>query len=181
LVFVGGEKTKVAKIQKQLPDAEYATWRAVRGAIRRALANPPENTRKPASALAGYSGTPLPRKLGIKPDAVVALVGAPDDFASTLGELPPGAELRKGLRGKCDLILWFPRNRRDLETRVARMAEAVGRDGMWIAWPKRASGVPTDVTEALVRGTGLDHGLVDYKIAAIDSTWSGLKFAVRKE
>ena len=179
LVFAGGEKDKVAKIQKQVPDAQFATWRGVRGAIQRALASPPTNPKKPSSILAGYSGTPLPKKLGIKPGSIVALVGAPDGLAATIGELPEGATLRNGLRGKRDLILWFPKNKRDLETRTAKMAKEVGRDGMWIAWPKKASGVKTDLTENLVRSTGLNHGLVDYKIAAIDATWSGLKFVYR--
>ncbi len=180
LVFVEGEERKVDKIKRQLPDAEYTTWRRYRSALRRAIANPPRNPTKPSSVLAGYAGTPLPRKLGIKPGCSVTLVDAPSDMEEKLGELPSGAKLRRQLRGRVDLIIWFVRSTGDLERRVGRMAAKVGDGGMWIAWPKKASGVATDVTQSSVRMLGLASGLVDYKICAIDDTWSGLKFAPRK-
>ncbi|MCB9896470.1 MAG: DUF3052 domain-containing protein [Planctomycetes bacterium] len=130
--------------------------------------------------LAGYSGTPLPKKLGIKPGARVGLLGAPDDFERTLGSLPPDVSLVRRPRGACDLLLWFVTRHADLARGVTSLAQRTGRDGVWICWPKKASGVATDVTQDAVRALGLAHGLVDYKIAAIDATWSGLKFAVRK-
>lgn len=129
--------------------------------------------------MAGYSGTPLPQKLGIKPDMTVTLVGAPRDFADTLGTLPPGAMLRHDLRAASRLMIWFVRSARELQREIRRMAARV-TGGIWIAWPKQASGVATDVTQHMVRAAGLAHGLVDFKIAAIDKTWSGLKFARRK-
>ena len=129
---------------------------------------------------AGYSGTPLPRKLGIKPGAVVVLVGAPRDFEHTLGDLPEGTKLRRGARSKCDLAIWFPKGRRDLEAKVKQMGTYAGGDGIWIAWPKQASGMKTDLTQTLVRNAGLAVGLVDFKICAIDETYSGLKFTWRK-
>lgn len=180
LVFVGGEERKVDKIKQQLPDAEYTTWRRCRGALRRAIADPPANPTKPPSLLAGYAGTPLPKKLGIKPGCTVTLVGAPSDFEEKLGELPSGAKLKRQLRGRTDLVIWFVRSSGDLERRIGRMAARVGDGGMWIAWPKKASGVVTDVMQGSVRRLGLASGLVDYKICAIDDTWSGLKFARRK-
>lgn len=131
------------------------------------------------SAMAGYSGTPLPKKLGIKPDMTVALVAAPPDFADTLGALPPGARLRRDLRTASPLIIWFVRSARVLQREIHRMAARL-TGGLWIAWPKQSSGVATDVTQNMVRAAGLGHGLVDFKIAAIDETWSGLKFARRK-
>ena len=131
--------------------------------------------------LAGYSGTPLPKKLGIKENATVALVNAPRGFGKTLGDLPDGAVLREGARGKPDLVIWFVAQRKDLDRRLGTMSTLFGRDGLWIAWPKKASGVATDVTENDVRREGLAAGLVDYKICAIDATWSGLKFARRKK
>ena len=130
--------------------------------------------------MAGYSGTPLPKKLGIKADHVVALVNAPDGFMRTLGELPPNVQTRNGARGKRDLTIWFVQSLKELEQRVDRYADAVGSGGLWIAWPKQSSGKKTDVTQAMVRKIGLAAGLVDYKICAIDETWSGLKFATRK-
>ena len=129
--------------------------------------------------MAGYSGTPLVKKLGIKENAVVALVGAPRDFEKTLGRLPGGVTLRRRAGSRADLTLWFAKSARDLEGRIARMAASIGRDGLWIAWPKKASGVVTDLSEGLVRRSGLATGLVDYKICAIDATWSGLRFARR--
>lgn len=180
ILFVEGDPAKVARIRDLLPDAVYTTWGRAAGALRRALARPPRDPVVPASNLAGYSGTPLPRKLGIKPGRVVALVGAPPDFEATLGDLPPETVLRRGARGRCDLVLWFPASRKELESRVRRMADLAGGDGLWIAWPKKASGVKTDLDQTTVRRCGLAAGLVDYKIAALDAVFSGLKFARRR-
>ncbi len=180
LVFVDGEDAKVAKVKQQLPEAHFASWRGVRGAIRRALAAPPTAVAKPASVLAGYSGTPLPKKLGIKAGMVVGLLGAPDDVETTLGELPAAVTLRRGARGNCDLILWFTTSASDLKRRVKALGQRSGAGGLWILWPKQASGMTTDLTQSDVRAQGLGNGLVDYKIAAFDATWSGLKFARRK-
>ncbi len=180
LVFVGGARAKVASVGQHLPDAAYGDWRGIRSTLRRAIAHPPTDPVTPASALAAYSGTPLPKKLGIKPDSVVALVGAPEGFEELLGELPEGVTLRPRAQGRCDLIVWFAASRRELERRVARLGSVAGAGGLWIAWPKKASGVVTDLSERVVREAGLAAGLVDYKIAAIDETWSGLRFARRK-
>ena len=180
LVFVGGSRAKVAGVKQHLPDAAYGDWRGIRSTLRRAIAHPPTDPVKPASALAAYSGTPLPKKLGIKPGSVVALVGAPEGFEELLGELPEGVTLRPRAQGRCDLIVWFAAARRELERRVARLGAVAGAGGLWIAWPKKTSGVVTDLSERVVREAGLAAGLVDYKIAAIDETWSGLRFARRK-
>ena len=180
IVFVGGAPDKVARAKERLPDAVYADWPGIHEALAQAMAHPPSHPVVPDSNLAGYSGTPLPRKLGIKPGYAVALVGAPDDFERTLGELPSDVTLRRRAQGRCDLIVWFVGARRDLERRVARYGAKAGAGGLWICWPKKASGVVSDLSERLVRETGLAHGLVDYKIAAIDSTWSGLRFTRRK-
>ena len=180
LVFIEGDPEKVARIKQLLPDAVYTTWGRIRGSLKRAIARPPADPVVPESAMAGYSGTPLPKKLGIKPSSVVALVGAPQGFEDTLGELPDGVSLRRGARGRRDLTIWFTRSLKDLERRVERLAALVGDGGLWIAWPKKASGLATDLTQAHVRKAGLARGLVDYKICAIDETWSGLKFSRRK-
>lgn len=179
IVFVEGDAKKVAGIKKHLPDAEYTTWRRIRSSLKHAIANPPAEPAVPASNLAGYSGTPLVKKLGIKAGFKVSLVGSPADFEKTLGTLPDGVTLRRRL-STADLIIWFAKSKADLGRRIATMATKVGQGGMWIAWPKQASGVSTDLTPNDVRRAGLANGLVDYKICAIDATWSGLKFARRK-
>jgi hypothetical protein len=132
------------------------------------------------SAPAGYSGTPLPRKLGIRPEARVALVGAPDGFDMTLGELPPGAVVRDRLRGPFDVIVAFFDSVAALERRLPALKRALDPGGgLWIAWPKRASGIDTDLGDGVVRELGLAAGLVDNKVCAIDDVWSGLRFVYR--
>ena len=132
-------------------------------------------------APAGYSGTPLPRKLGIKAQARLALIGAPDGFDATLGELPAGVAVRRRLGGDpFDVIVGFFSRRSVLERRLAGLSAALDpAGGLWIAWPKRASGVETDVTEDVVRTLGLAAGLVDNKVCAIDQVWSGLRLVYR--
>ena len=129
---------------------------------------------------AGYSGTPLPKKLEIKDGTRVATVGAPADFAATLGALPPGAKVRRGLAGPRDVTIWFVTSRRQLEGDFARVRPDKGTGSLWVAWPKKASGVKTDVTEDVLRDVILPHGMVDRKVCAIDGTWSGLLFSWRK-
>ncbi len=180
LVFVEGDERKVAGIKEHLPDAVYTTWSRIRGSLKQAIAHPPVDPAVPRSLLVGYSRSPLPKKLGIKTKSVVALIGAPSDFEVTLGALPEGVTLRRQARGRCDLAIWFTTSRPDLERRIDRMGALVGRGGLWVAWPKRSSGIPTDLSQAVVRQIGLAAGLVDYKICAIDATWTGLRFSVRQ-
>lgn len=131
---------------------------------------------------AGYSGTPLPKKLGIKEDARVALVGAPPEAAGLITPLPAGAELRTQLRSEADVIVFFTRRRRELEQRFDALVAKLERDGsLWVAWPKRASGVETDMTENVVRDVALRRGLVDTKVCAISDVWSGLRLVRRRE
>ena len=132
------------------------------------------------SGAAGYSGTPLPRKLGIKEDSRVAVLSAPDDFDATLGSLPDGVVVRRRLRGPLDVVVFFTTSRAQLERRIEALRAALDPAGrLWVAWPKRASGVATDVTEDVVREVGLAHRLVDNKVAAVDATWSGLQLVIR--
>ena len=180
LVFLGGEPEKVERVRRALPDASYAQWSGFRSALKSAMARPVATPLVPSSVMAGYSGTPLPKKLGIKPGTTVALLGAPDDFERTLGDVPDGVEFRSQLRDACDLALWFVRSSRDLDAGIGRISAAVPDGGIWIIWPKKTSGIQTDVSEPVVRQSGLAHGLVDFKICAVDATWSGLKFARRK-
>ncbi len=181
MVFVGGEPEKVERTRQVIPDAVYTSWDEIEGELEAAIAAPPADPAVPDSAFAGYSGTPLVKKLGIKPGTSVALVGAPEDFETTLGPLPEGASLGIVGPGEGDLVIWFTVSIKDLESGVGDMANALRpRASMWIAWPKKASGVETDVTQNDVRALGLAACLVDYKICAIDRTWSGLLFTRRK-
>ncbi|HEY3728763.1 MAG TPA: DUF3052 domain-containing protein [Solirubrobacteraceae bacterium] len=129
---------------------------------------------------AGYSGTPLVKKLGIRAGARLALIGAPDEFDATLGELPDGVSVRRRVRGPVDVLVAFFVRRAALVRRLPTLRDALDpAGGLWIAWPKRASGVQTDLGEGEVRELGLQAGLVDNKVCAIDDTWSGLRFVYR--
>jgi hypothetical protein len=125
---------------------------------------------------------PLPKKLGIKEGSRVVLVNAPAGFDPVLGELPGGVRVGTTARGPRDVILFFVTSRRELERRFEKLAGALDpAGGLWIAWPKKASGVATDLDQAVVMEVGLATGLVDNKVCAIDETWSGLRFVIRKE
>ena len=126
---------------------------------------------------AGYSGTPLPRKLGVAAGARVAVLGAPADFADRL----PDAIVRTRLAGSFEVIVLFARSRAQLDRRLPAALGALGQGGgLWLAWPKRSSGVETDLDDGAVREAGLATGLVDNKVCAIDATWSGLRFMRRR-
>src|SRR3954468_1570044 len=134
------------------------------------------------SSAAGYSGTPLPRKLGIEPGHRLVLLGAPEGFeADVLRPLPDGVRVRRTARGPADVIVAFLTERRVLERRLgAFRALMEPASGLWIAWPKKASKVPTDMTEDVVREVALPGGeLVDNKVCAIDAVWSGLRLVIR--
>jgi hypothetical protein len=127
----------------------------------------------------GYSGTPLPKKLGIAPGSTVALVGAP---AGVIDGLPDDVTVKRQARGKADVVVAFFTERRELKRRI----EALGRmifpaGGLWVAWPKRASGLATTMDENVVRAVALPLGLVDNKVCAIDETWTGLRVVWRRE
>jgi hypothetical protein len=132
--------------------------------------------------LAGYSGTPLPKKLGLKEGGRIVLIGAPANFARHLVPLPPGAEIITRTSSRMRLVLFFTTGRKQLESRFVALAAKLDPAGMlWVAWPKEASGVATDLNENVVREVGLAAGLVDNKVCAIDEVWSGLRLVVRRE
>ena len=140
--------------------------------------------REPSGArlqgMLGYSGTPLPRKLGIKEGHRLSLVSAPRGFKGELGELPPGVRTVARTAKDVDVALLFTKRAADLKRDFARQAKRIVQTGMvWVAWPKRSSGVATDLSFDIVRSTGLAAGLVDTKVCAVDDTWSGLKFMIR--
>ena len=130
---------------------------------------------------AGYSGTPLLAKLGVKERSRLALINAPPGFSKWLPALPDGASVTQRGEKKADVILLFVKSQRDLKSLVVAMKRMPPGGGMlWVAWPKKASKIVTDLSEDVVRGAGLSLGLVDTKVCAIDDTWSGLRFSRRK-
>lgn len=197
LVFVEGEWEKVEAVRRGLPDAAFATWREIKAAVREAIAHAPAEPIVPKSRLDGYSGTPLPKKLGIKANFKVELVDAPTGFEAELGDVEAGATLkRKKLRSliktpskDCDLALWFVHSIEELAAGSGHFAQHCPTGGVWFIWQKKAAkdkltarpkGDEVPLTERDVRETGLAAGLVDFKICAVTMTWSGLKFTLRK-
>jgi CheY-like chemotaxis protein len=180
IVFVDGKADKRAGVEEEFPDASFAAWDGIGATLEAAIANPPVDPIVPRSPLGPHSGTPLPRKLGIKPGAVVALIDAPDGFEATLGELPEGADLKRRHRGRRDMTIWFTTRARDLGARLPAITAAVGEGVLWIAWPKRTSEIDSDLAQGAVIEAGLGAGLVDSKNCAIDDDWSGLRFTRRR-
>ncbi len=130
--------------------------------------------------MAGYSQKSLAAKLGIKEGNQIAIVNGPENYAATLGKLPPAVEFSKPLRGPLDFIQFFSTDRKDLEKEFPSLKSALAQNGsLWISWPKTSSHVKTDLNENVVRAVGLRNGLVDIKVCAVDETWSGLKFVFR--
>jgi len=180
LVFVGGAPEKVARVQGLLPDATYTTWAEIHASLQHAISHPPADPVVPDSTMAGYAGAPLPKKLGIKANAVVGLVNAPEHFEGTLGDLPDGVVVRRNPKERSDVVLWFVESRKDLEAGIQSMVTAAKNGGLWIIWPKKSSGFVSDLSQSVVRELGLAAGLVDFKVCAVDRTWSGLRFTQRK-
>ncbi|MGQ0733940.1 MAG: hypothetical protein ACT4QD_09820 [Acidobacteriota bacterium] len=179
LVFVGGEKEKVARIRALLPDAAYTTWGRVHAALVRALARRVRDPVVPPSSI--YSSKPAVEKLGIKPGMRVAVLGAPPRIEEAiLMPRPRGVTLSARPEPTCDLFLAFVRSQRELAVRLLSLTEQVGRQTVWFIWPKATSKVPSDLTANLVRETGLASGWVDFKVCSVDATWSGLAFKRRR-
>lgn len=178
IVFVDGDPEKVKGIKSLLPDATYTTWSRLKDALPRAIAKPPTAPVVPPSHI--YTGKPTIEKLGIKAGMRVCLLGAPAGFAATLKPMPAKVTLTAKLEHAADLFLCVVRSRRELTTHLATLARVVNRQTVWMVWPKKASGVKSDLNGNIVRETGLGSGWVDFKICAVDDTWSGLAFKRRK-
>ncbi len=181
MVFAGGVSEKIAGIRMSLPDAWYAPWPKVAAVLKRAMASRPiADPVVPRSIFEPYSGTPLLKKLGIKPNSSIALIDAPDGFSKTLGRLPEGAKLIDKPSRDCSLTIWFVRSSKELNRRIKRIATNLNDGLIWVAWPKKTSAIVSDLSQLSVRAAGLARGLVDFKVCAIDATWSGLLFKRRK-
>jgi hypothetical protein len=172
LVFAGGEEEQVAWVRNLLPDATYVSWQGVSGAVGRA--KPLEKPVVPGT-MDAYSQTELEPKLGVREGTTMLLLGAPDGF----GEALRRAELVE--EGPAQLVMLFSPSVAEFERDFAGAKAAIAPGGtLWICWPKKASGAQSDLDQAQVRRYAMDRGLVDFKVAAIDSTWSGLRFSRRK-
>ena len=174
LVFVGGVPEKVAGVRAKMPFARCTTWGKIGPVLALALARPcAAPPAAPGGAMAGYSGTPLPKKLGIKPGMSVALLGAPKNFAATLGTLPAGARLADRTAANTGLTLWFVRTHREFDRGFARAVGLGARMPVWVVSPKKSGALAADLSQNYIRGACLAAGLVDYKVCAVDAAWSG--------
>jgi hypothetical protein len=132
--------------------------------------------------MAGYSGTPLPQKLGIKPGTIVVAIDAPDHYRKLLAPIPSGVNFATRPVGNTRFIHLFVKERRALQNHLQSLRKKIAEDAaLWVSWPKKSSGVPTDITEDVIRAVALPLGFVDIKVCAVDEIWSGLKLMIRRE
>ena len=176
IVFVGGETEKVEKTRQFIPDATFTTWGRIKTALPKAIARPPKNPVIPDH---NNWGKPTVAKLGVKPGAKVALVSSPKGFADTLKPWPAKVQLTARPEKDADIYICFAKSSPELQAHLLSVRDA-DRQTLWLAWPKKASGLKTELDGNLVRQTGLRAGWVDFKVCALDATWSGLAFKRRK-
>ena len=132
--------------------------------------------------MAGYSGTPLPQKLGIKPGMIVLAIDAPENYRKLLGQIPSGVNFATRPVGNTRFVHLFVTRRSELAQQLSILRHKIAEDAaVWVSWPKKSSGVATDITEGVIRAVSLPLGFVDIKVCAVDDTWSGLKLMIRKE
>jgi CheY-like chemotaxis protein len=179
LVFVKGDPDKTARVRTLLPDATYASWDGIVRAVGEAIAHPPPSPVVPG-AMDAYRGVPLAQRLGIGDGTSVVALGSPDGVETVLAELQDETALVSREADRASVVLWFVISQDELAAGFTGVVSHVDMGGrLWIAWPKKASGVGSDLSQTVVRAFGLKRGLVDYKIVSIDKTWSGLCFARR--
>jgi CheY-like chemotaxis protein len=179
ILFLGGDTEHIAKVRKLLPDTTFAQWKSVKSAIAKAIRNAPKVPVVPGT-MAGYSGTPLPKKLGVRESSRVVLVNSPERFERKLEPMPARVEIVDD-PSQTNVAILFVKSEAELIRDFRALANAFPQKvAFWIAWPKQASGSKTDLKEGIIREFGLASGWVDYKICAIDDTWSGLCFARKK-
>lgn len=179
IVFVGGAREKVDRIQSELPDALYCTLARLASTLQKALANPPHDPVKPVQMMERYAGRTAAQKLGINSSSVVKLINAPRDL-KVLDELPTGVEVVGEDGRKPDVTLCFVHDAPDVQPTLSRVRKLAAVSKLWILWRKGGSAARGDVTERLVRETGIALGLVDYKICSVDEVWSALLFANKR-
>jgi len=132
--------------------------------------------------MAGYSGTPLPQKLGIKPGLMVVTVNAPANYRRLLGQIPDSVTFSERLKSGSSFVHLFTSRRSEMQKKMSILRDKISDNGaIWVSWPKKSSGISTDVTEDVIREIALPLGFVDIKVCAVDETWSGLKLMIRRE
>ena len=181
LLFFEGDAEKTARLREEIPDAPVVSWSSWRRVLRAAIDAPPADDPVVPRSTSGYSGKPLWSKLGARAGRTLLVVGAPDGFSAAQPALPQGVLLSSRAGASFDLGLCFCRSRAELARQWKRLVAKLAPGGaLWIAWPKQTSGVATDLSGDVVREFGLEQGLVDTKVCAIDATWSGLRFQRRR-
>ena len=181
IVFAGGVKEKVDKIRREFPDAFYTEWPNAVAALKKALSKPLAVPVRPMSHMERYAGSTLTKKLGFKPNSKAALLNPPEGFEDQLGELPDGAELTTKIAAQINMALWFVRSSQELQAEIDYLdARLPPGASLWIIYPKQTSRFKVDFNQFDVRALALASGWVDYKICAVDSDWTGLKFARKK-
>jgi hypothetical protein len=181
LVFAGGLPEKAAEIQRRFPDAVFAAWNKVAPALKKAAAHPPLAPVRPAPYMARYKGSPLLKKLDIKPGLTVAVVAAPEGFEDLLGELPDGVTLQARMTKETGLAIWFIRSRRELDVTADYLGARLQNGGSaWVVYPKQSGTHKVDFNLTHVRALMLEAGLVDYIVCSVDADWTGLKFTRKK-
>lgn len=180
VVFVAGDPAKTEAALARVPATKAVAFSRLQATLRSLRAVTPPVRTATATPSAGYSGTPLAKKLGIGDGDVVVAPGAPKDLRTLLEPIPAGAELRTRFAAPFDVALLFCRSTAELDDRLPPAHDALGDGLLWVCWPKKSSGVPTDLTEDVVRKVAIDRGLVDTKVCAVDATWSGLRLSRRR-
>ena len=180
ILFVGGLPEKVNRIRAEIPDVFFAAWEDASREMAALLNEPP---RMPAAMPPrDYGSTPLPKKLGVREQMQIALLGAPDGFTEMLGELPEGTRLRPRITADTGLALCFVRSWAELSGTIDLLAGQLPiGSSVWMVYPKSVARQASDLNENVVRDAGLAAGLVDYKVCSIDSSWSALKFSHRRK
>jgi hypothetical protein len=177
LVFVDGDPERIAHTRLLLPDTTYTTWPRVKAAVNKAIAKPPQSPVVPKDVM---SAKPAVDKLGVKPGYKVALLNSPKGFAESLSPLPAKVSFTARADANTDLVICFARAAREMLAQFLSLKPALDRQTLWMIWPKKASGITSDLDGNIVREGGLAAGWVDYKVCAVDETWSGLAFKRRK-
>ena len=177
IVFVDGEPEKVEKTKQFIPDATFTTWGRIKTALPKAIASPPKNPVVPDH---NNWGKPTVAKLGVKPGFKVALVSSPKGFADSLKPWPAKVKLTARPEKDADIYICFAKSSPELQAHLLAVRDTAARQTLWLAWPKKASGLKTELDGNIVRESGLRAGWVDFKVCALDATWSGLAFKRRK-
>jgi hypothetical protein len=178
IVFAGGEPEKVAAIRELLPDAVYTSWTRILPALKKALAHPPDDVIAPPKMMDRYADRPVAQKLGITAGSAVNVIDPPRNFPALLGAIPEGVSFHENERGSGSVTLWFIRDAEEYRSAIPKHRAIARRSKLWIVWPKGEAGKRAGITQNVVRETALAVGLVDYKICAVDDTWSAILFAV---